>query len=154
MKTIDEKYGSDRRSIHSLLIEPHKQLGFAFLYIGGGVMALSILMFYLLQILDNNFTQLVPVYNIAPEAAQAMYDSLRTAKLALGILTAVIVVATFYGGIKLSHKVFGPFVPFFRQVEELKSGNYSSRIHLRDGDEFRDFGQALNDLAEHFQKKG
>lgn len=153
MKTTDEKYGANRRSIHGLLIQPHKQMGFAFIYIGGGVLALSILMFYLLQLLDNNFTQLVPVYNIAPDAAQAMYSSLRIARMALGLLTAIIIVATFYGGIKLSHKVFGPFVPFFRHVDELKAGNYTSRIHLRDSDEFKDFGQALNELAENLQKK-
>ena len=153
MTKTDEKYGANRRSVHGLLIQPHKQLGFVFVYLGGGVLALAVLMFYLLALLENNFTQLVPVYNIAPDAAQAMFDSLRVARISLGILTLVIIAATFYAGIKLSHKVFGPFVPFFRHVKALMAGNYSSRVHLRDGDEFQDFKESLNELAATLQKK-
>jgi signal transduction histidine kinase len=94
------------------------------------------------------------VYNIAPDVAQAMHNSLRLARITLGIPTIVILVVTFYGGLRLSHKIFGPFIPFLRHVNELKSGNYASRVHLRDGDEFQDFKDALNELAVTLQKKG
>jgi hypothetical protein len=154
MKTTDEKYDTNRRTLHGLLIQPHKQLGFVFIYIGGGMLALVAIMFYLLSLLDHNFTQLAHVYNIAPDVAQAMHDSLRNARITLGIPTLVILVLTFYAGLRLSHRVFGPFVPFFRHINELKSGNYASRVHLRDGDEFQDFKDALNELAVTLQEKG
>jgi signal transduction histidine kinase len=154
MTTTDGKYSTNRRTLHGLLIQPHKQFGFVFIYIGGGLLALTIIMFYLLALLDHNFTQLAHVYNIAPDVAQAMHDSIRLARITLGIPTAVILVITFYAGLRLSHKIFGPFIPFARHVNELKSGNYASRVHLRDGDEFQDFKDALNELAVTLQKKG
>jgi signal transduction histidine kinase len=57
---------------------------------------------------------------------------------ALNILTAV----------ALSHRMVGPVMAFTRHVKCLKRGEYSSRIHLRKNDDFRDLERELNELAE------
>lgn len=47
-----------------------------------------------------------------------------------------------------SHRIFGPTVAIRRHVECLSKGDYSSRIHLRTTDEFRELSAELNHLAE------
>lgn len=47
-----------------------------------------------------------------------------------------------------SHRIFGPTVAIRRHVECLSKGDYSSRIHLRNTDEFRELSAELNHLAE------
>src|SRR6185503_13559923 len=53
-----------------------------------------------------------------------------------------------------SHRLFGPTVPIRKHLSALKSGDYSSRIHLRRRDEFKQIADELNDLAEILAKKG
>jgi len=43
-------------------------------------------------------------------------------------------------------------VPISRHLEELKKGNFQSRIKLRDKDELYDLSQQLNQLTEEFEK--
>ena len=50
--------------------------------------------------------------------------------------------------IVFSHRIFGPTVPIRRHIQNLISGKYDSRIHLRWGDEFKDIAKDLNHLAE------
>ena len=63
--------------------------------------------------------------------------------LSLGYVVAVLVLCIAY-----VHRMVGPLVPMRRHVEALKNGDSSSRIHLRDGDAFRQLAVELNDLAE------
>ena len=66
-----------------------------------------------------------------------------TTVTSLGYVLCVLAVCLVY-----SQRVFGPTVAFRRHVEALKNGDYSARIHLRDGDAFTDLERDLNELAE------
>lgn len=149
----EEKYSTNRRTFHGLLIKPHKQVGFAFLYLCLGILALSGAMFYMLHILETNFMSLIPKANLSEDSIQAMREQFEVARVILVILTFFIIGSTLYGGLEVSHRVFGPFVPFFRHVRELVAGNYKSRVKLRKKDEFHDFKDLLNELAEALEKK-
>lgn len=149
----EQKYASNRRTIHGLLVQPHKQLGFSFLYLCVGVISIAGLMYYLLFLLESNFAKIVLAYSISSDAAQVMYDGFQVSRICLGVMTLIIIAAALYAGLELSHRVFGPLVPFFRHVRELISGNYKSRVRLRERDEFQDFKDALNELAEALEKK-
>lgn len=149
----EEKYSSNRRTFHGLLIKPHKQVGFAFLYLCLGILALSGSMYYMLDVLQTNFMAIVPKANLTEDAIQALREQFEIARGVLIVLTAVIISATLYGGLEVSHRVFGPMVPFFRHVRELVAGNYKTRVRLRKKDEFHDFKDILNELAEALEKK-
>ncbi|HWU42437.1 MAG TPA: HAMP domain-containing protein [Bdellovibrio sp.] len=58
----------------------------------------------------------------------------------------------FVFALSLTHRFFGPMVPISRHLEELKKGNFQSRIKLRDKDELYDLSQQLNQLTEEFEK--
>jgi methyl-accepting chemotaxis protein len=66
-----------------------------------------------------------------------------TTVTSLGYVLCVLGVCLVY-----SQRIFGPAVAFRRHVEALKNGDFSSRVHLRDGDAFTDLERDLNELAE------
>ena len=66
-----------------------------------------------------------------------------TTVTSLGYVLCVVAVCVVY-----SQRIFGPAVAFRRQLEALKNGDYSARVHLRDGDAFADIERDLNELAE------
>ncbi len=66
-----------------------------------------------------------------------------TTVTSLGYVLCVVAICIVY-----SQKVFGPAVAIRRQIEALKNGDYAARVHLRNGDAFRDIERDLNELAE------
>ncbi len=54
-----------------------------------------------------------------------------------------------WGSIYLSHKIAGPLQHFQTTLEELKKGNVSVRMHLRQGDEAQFIGDRFNDAAQN-----
>lgn len=75
--------------------------------------------------------------------------------LTLGSLAAILLSggACFIFAIILTHRFYGPMVPVLRHIEELRKGNYSSRIRLRQTDELQDLSEKLNALTEELEKK-
>jgi methyl-accepting chemotaxis protein len=66
--------------------------------------------------------------------------------VALGIVAVVL-------WIVLARRIFGPAVQFKRHIESLTQGDYTSRVQLRRGDEFKDVAEKLNELAEALAQK-
>lgn len=52
----------------------------------------------------------------------------------------------------LTHRFYGPLVPIHRHIEELKKGNFTSRLKVRKKDELQELCDQLNDLSEELQK--
>ena len=46
-----------------------------------------------------------------------------------------------------THRLVGPTYAFRRHIQELKNGNYGTRVVLRKGDAFQEVAEDLNDLA-------
>ncbi len=55
--------------------------------------------------------------------------------------------------IYFTHKMVGPTVAFRRQINALKSGNYRSKVYLRQGDAFGEVAVELNELADELKRQ-
>jgi len=55
-------------------------------------------------------------------------------------------------GTYLSHRIYGPMVPIGAHIKRLIAGDYSGRIHLRSGDEFKDIARDLNVLVDRLNQ--
>ncbi|MBX2835599.1 MAG: hypothetical protein KTR35_02015 [Gammaproteobacteria bacterium] len=57
--------------------------------------------------------------------------------------------------VSYTHKLVGPFRPFSRHIDQMCSGDYSSRVQLRKGDLelYNDFAEKLNHLATSLELK-
>jgi HAMP domain-containing protein len=96
-------------------------------------------------------TELVGMENLP--AMNALLEAQRSVTLmgTAGILGLTIVCAVLW--LIYSHKIFGPTVPIRRHIHKLIEGDYSSRVHLRDGDELSEISEELNQLAEVLAEK-
>ena len=71
--------------------------------------------------------------------------------LLIELLIAIPVV--YYVGIRQSHQVVGPLPRIIRILEAIGSGDFSKRLTLRRGDALEDLVKAINQTAEHLEKR-
>ena len=100
-------------------------------------------------------------YPLAAEYASSS-DSLYKTQLAFTALKvheslwpALITISAlaFIGTVLFSHRIAGPIYRFEKTVETLATGNFNIRIKLRKRDEFHDFADKINALAEYLNKR-
>jgi HAMP domain-containing protein len=140
--------GADRRTLKGMLVRPRQQLRFTFLFMGGGMLVLTLFIGVIMFSLNRTLVSLELAYGLDPEMAATIRSSLNTTMGITFMLSAVLAAFSFILGIQMSHRIFGPIVPIVKHVEELSAGRYSSRIKLRESDEFKEVQDALNSLAE------
>ena len=74
--------------------------------------------------------------------------------LFLGLLVVIVELA--FLTIFISHKVAGPIYRFSKFAEDIRSGNFASKIYLRQGDELTDvavdFNKTSDFLCENFKR--
>jgi len=78
------------------------------------------------------------------------HDLARGLLLSYWISVAVLVLIAALLGILFSHRVVGPLNRVSALIKEIKSGNLSRRIILRDKDEFIPLADAINGLLDSF----
>ena len=71
--------------------------------------------------------------------------------LLVELLLAVPIV--FVLGLRQSHRVVGPMVRFKRALQAIGTGDFTQRIHLREGDDLPDLAEAVNQMAESLQQR-
>jgi HAMP domain-containing protein len=67
--------------------------------------------------------------------------------------SALLGLVCFFSWVVFSHRIFGPTIALRRHIKKLKNGDYSSRAHLRAGDELHDLADELNELAETLEEQ-
>lgn len=85
---------------------------------------------------------------IDPVTLDALISSLHAAFGLIMTSALIVAIAQTYVSLAWSRRVFGPEVPFLNHLKRLNEGDYTSRVHLRQGDEFQDIATELNRLAE------
>lgn len=145
--------GRDRRTLLGQLVQPKKQFKFAFFFIGAGMVILTLFIAITLYFVQNTITALEIAYHLDHDIVVSLSDSL------MGMLTVALLVSIIFTvismlfGLQTTHRFYGPQVSLLRQIDELKKGNFSARVHLRRADELTDIQNGLNELAESLEKK-
>jgi signal transduction histidine kinase len=136
-----------------MLVKPREQMKYSFLFVGGGILILTAFIGVVMVSLNKTMVSLEAAYGLDPEVAMTIRGSM-TSTLAITLMLALVLAAfAVVVGVQLSHRIYGPVVPFLRHIESLSKGDYSSRVNLRKSDEFIEIQDALNGLAEGLEKK-
>ena len=69
------------------------------------------------------------------------------------IFFVIFLVVMFSIAFYLTHRYYGPLVSIERFIDDLKEGQYKSRVTIRSKDELQDLAHKLNDLAEVLEKR-
>ena len=73
-----------------------------------------------------------------------------TVSVEIGLAYALVIIAL---SVVAVHRMVGPTVAFRRHIEAMKNGDYSSRIHLRKRDAFKEIQDDLNELAALLERE-
>lgn len=143
---------ADRRKLKGLFVKPREQIKYSFMFMGGGMLLLTLFIGVVMFTMNQTMISIEAAYGLDAEIANAIRGSL-TATLAIALmLSAVLSAFAMMLGIQMSHRLYGPLIPIQKHIEELKNGNYASRIHLRKNDELQELQDSLNELAEELAK--
>jgi signal transduction histidine kinase len=129
------------------LVRPRQQMVYAALMVGGLILEL-ILIWLFLDRLHELVEALASERLLHPAGAEVLYKALANARYIMMGSSVILILISAYAGVTLSSRVYGPVVAFHRHVRRLIEGDYSSRVHLRRGDDLHDLRTVLNELAE------
>lgn len=73
-----------------------------------------------------------------------------TVSIEIGLAYALLIIVL---SVVYAHRMIGPTVAFRRHIEAMKNGDYSSRVHLRKRDAFKDMRDDLNELAALLERQ-
>lgn len=143
----------NRRTVLGTAVNPAKQIRYAFLFVGGGMLMLTVFIAATIYYIRETVVAFELAYRLDHEVTAALMDSL-TGMLTLAFMVAAVFsILSIVLGWQMSHRFYGPVIPLLRHIEELRNGNFSSRVKLRRGDELMELQEALNGLAEMLEAK-
>ena len=89
--------------------------------------------------------------SLAPlEAYARVKMAFLSSTVTVGLLISLVAAV---GSVRVTHRVAGPIFNMQRNVNTWLNGNLGARVHLRKGDDLRDFADSLNLLADKLQQE-
>ncbi|MGE4133554.1 MAG: hypothetical protein AB7F86_18100 [Bdellovibrionales bacterium] len=150
---MEETQSGAKHSRKQWLIEPQYQLRFAFYFIGGGITLQMLLCLYLLYSLEATLQKILNESQMPEDITITLLDKVGTVELNITVISMFLMVIAVILGVRTTHRIYGPIVQVRKHVAALMSGDFSSRIHLRDRDHFTELSEDLNQLAEVLAKR-
>ena len=147
---METSSGGHRRT--QVLVDPRRQLRFAFFLIGGGITALMVFNLFLLISLKASVQEIAANGHLSQEMSTVLLDSVANAELNVTAMSLLLMTVSIVTGIVLSHRIYGPIVKIRQHVEAMNNGNFKSRIQLRSNDHFIELSEDLNQLAETLER--
>lgn len=144
---------SESRAPTGILIRPREQFRYALVLVAGGIIAQSLVILTMAYYLNTAVAQVIETHEINPEVGQSISHTISLSMTVLMIIAVAFAMGATWIGIKLSHRMYGPMVPFNRHIDKLKQGYYNHRMNLRKTDELKELRDALNSLAESLQAR-
>ncbi len=148
-----DELNNRRKPVKGQLVRPKQQLKYAMILLSGGIVAQSMVISAMAYFLHRSVMTITEVQQLDPELGLNITNTITNALVLILIVATAMAVAAVFIGVKLSHRVYGPMIPFQRHIEQLKAGNYSSRINLRKNDDLVEIRDSLNDLAITLEDK-
>ncbi len=144
---------ADRRKLKGRLVNLRAQLRFSLLIGSVSFVVLAVFMAVTSLALDRAVGYLELTHGLQPGLAAVLRRSFTDALMIAMVLAILLVGIAMLFGLLWSHRVYGPLIPLTRHIQELKSGNFASRVNLRRSDELCELQSALNDLAESLEAR-
>lgn len=141
------------RKLANIIVKPKQQFLVASYFFCTFFVVTAVLIAYFISSIERMILVLKSTYQIDPELIIGFEKYLTSSVWILCCSLFLFAIIGFFMWLKLSHRIFGPLVPISRHINELKNGNYSSRVQLRKNDFMLELKDELNELAEKLQSK-
>lgn len=90
--------------------------------------------------------------NLPQELIAQRYDDLIFVGLGLGAATLLITFIIAFWALAITHRAAGAVYHISRVVDEVRRGNTTARVHLREKDEFKGLASAFNQMLDELQQ--
>lgn len=141
------------RAPRGVLIRPRQQIRYALVLAGAGMAAQAIVLGTMTYFVNSTISKAVASGAIDINVGETLTHGIMVSMSFVFLVALACAVVAVFAGVKLSHRIYGPIVPFTRHIERLKEGFYSNRMNLRRNDELTELRDALNSLAEELQAR-
>jgi methyl-accepting chemotaxis protein len=142
-----------RRAPRGILIRPRQQFKYAFVLVAGGIIAQSVVIAVMAYFINNTIANVIDTHQLDPAVGATITHAITLSMSLLMLIAVAFALVAVLIGVKLSHRIYGPLVPFTRHIDALKNGKYSTRMNLRRTDDLVELKDALNSLAEALQAR-
>ena len=143
----------EKRAPVGLWVRPRQQFKYAFILVAGGILVQSAILGFTAYFINGMIMEVVDFHQLNPESGTNITHAITIALSLIMVVSMACALLAVLIGMKLSHRIYGPIVPFTRHIELLKDGRYSSRMNLRRTDDLVELKEALNSLAEALQAR-
>ena len=135
------------------MVNPSYQLKYIFWLSGSGLVlvAVNALIFYLFM--RENYQILIELSPMTEEAKAQLYSELSHIIFLVFLVSSAFLTAVSFVGLIFSHRTAGPLYHFKRIFGSIKKGNYSDRVRLRPGDDFKDVAGAFNEMMDTVERE-
>lgn len=144
---------SDRKSIKRKIVFIEKPFQakfiFKFCLLALASMILASVILYLISEDTYTMTYRYSRLDMSP-TSDAIWPALLGTNLAV---LAALIAATIYLTLYISFRIGGPLFRFSQDMKVIGQGNLAKRIHLREGDQLRQFAQVINDMTEQLDTR-
>jgi signal transduction histidine kinase len=137
-----------RRAPKGILIRPRQQFRYAFVLVAGGIIAQSIVIGAMAYFINSTISNVIDTHQLDPAVGATITHAITLSMSLLMIIAVAFALVAVLIGVRLSHRIYGPLVPFTRHIDLLKEGHYSARLNLRRTDDLIELKDALNSLSE------
>ncbi len=141
----------NRRSILGLVVRPREQLRMAASITGWAVLITFALVISVVISLRGFIERWSDMTGVDAEVASIFRNSLVPALGLVAFTLIALALLVLFLIVKRSHRYYGPLIPIQRHIDNMIKGDFTSRVHLRDGDEMMELRDSLNKLAETLQ---
>ena len=149
---MSNQYNATRK-VRNFLLNPSIQLAFALNIIVLSVFFVISVAFVIYFQLGDFIQNILNIADFDAKTLIALQGDWDKTLLWLGLFMVSFIVLLTILCVLYTHRLIGPTVAFKRHIDALNSGNYSSRVNLRDGDAFEDVAYKLNELAKTLEDK-
>ena len=143
----------NRRKVKNMLINRHYQGRLVITVLAFGFLACLFngLLFYLY--VSENYTAILAGEYFEPTIMESLEQDLRNFAISLLMLSLLAFFGLAYYLLIITHRAAGAAYHIHRVIKEIQHGKLTSRVHLREKDEYKELAESFNALMDQIQQE-
>ncbi len=143
----------NRRKLKNILINRHYQGRLVITVLAFGFLACLFngLLFY--QYVSENYTPILAGDYLEPAITESLEQDLKNFAFTLLTLSLLAFCGLAYYLLVITHRAAGAAYHIHRVIKDIQNGKLTSRVHLREKDEYQELAESFNALMDQIQQE-
>jgi len=142
-----------QRSKKNLLIRPGFQGRIILFVVLAGLISTLVNGYLYHSYVVGSYDFILKYSTLPPELIANRYHDLYIFGLSLAGITLLITLVIAVWSLFVTHRAAGAVYHIKKVIEDIRAGNATARVHLREKDEFQDLASSFNQMMDELQKR-